>query len=89
MRLRSKRPRKGARGQARYWVVATTSLGLLVAFSSGKSHAITLARANFDEERIVQTQQRTSSISHLEISKVVLIAFQKHFRRKLLFQTMQ
>ncbi len=63
----------------KYWIVAVGTMGVLVAFCSPKSHAITLAKAHFNDE--VSESSNTQRPIKFQIQpdslEVVLIAFQK------------
>lgn len=51
-----RRNRKSRRGP-RYWIVAVGTMGILVAFSSGKSHAISLGKLRSDNSVSTQNQR--------------------------------
>lgn len=80
MKMRTrKRAGKSRRRGARYWVVAVGTMGLLVAYTTGNSRAVTLARTR-DDGAAAQTQTQSQAI-RFDIPagtlEAALIAFQK------------
>src|SRR5688572_11073032 len=55
---RRKKPRVHKRRGPRYWIVAITTMGVLVAYCPGKGHNVVLGKTSRTDETIVNTQQR-------------------------------
>lgn len=79
MKIKSaKRNRKNRRRGPKYWIVAIGAMGMLVAFSTGKSHAITLAKTDTPTDAAVQYQRQKIKFELPAGSlETVLAGFQK------------
>ncbi len=77
MKLKSRKRTKNARRRGpRYWIVAISTVGALIAYCPARSHNIVLGKARLDNDAAVQTQQITFNIPAGTLESV-LLAFQK------------
>jgi catecholate siderophore receptor len=72
-----KRNRKAGRRGPRYWIVAMGTMGVLVAFSAGKSHAITLGKLRSNKAVAGQNQRLVKFDIPAGTLESVLTLFQK------------
>ena len=78
MQLKSrKRPKKARRRGPRYWIVAISAMGALIAYCPANSHNIVLGKARLDNDAAVQTQQQITFNIPSGTLESVLLAFQK------------
>ena len=78
MKLKSrKRIKKSRRRGPRYWIVAISAVGALIAYCPAKSHNIVLGKARLDGDAAVQTQQQITFNIPAGTLESVLLAFQK------------
>ena len=80
MTLKSrKRAKKARRRGPRYWIVAISTMGALIAYCPANSHNIVLGKARLDKDAAVQTQQQITFNIPAGTLESVLLAFQKSF----------
>src|SRR5688500_13852601 len=73
-----KKQRTHKRRGPRYWIVAITAMGALVAFCPGKSHNIVLGKTRLSDKPVASEQQRQIQFDiTADTLEAVLIKFQK------------
>ena len=78
MTLKSRKRAKNAKRRgARYWIVAISTMGALIAYCPANSHNIVLGKARLDGDAAAQTQQQIAFNIPSGTLESVLLAFQK------------
>lgn len=80
-KLKSKKRKKSGKREIRYWIVATTAMGMLVAYTVGNSHAMNLTLATENHSSFVTYSEDKESSIRFNIPagtlEEVLIAYEK------------
>lgn len=77
MRFKSRKRAKTRRRGPRYWIVAISTMGALIAYCPANNHNIVLGKARLDNDAAAQTQQQISFNIPSGTLESVLLAFQK------------